>query len=113
AVSSASLARTLGKNDSRQDGLRNTVTAIRQSAIDHRYAFIDAAADGRDDAFDHTHQRIRADEACGDGREQAIAFNVDLARAVHHDLADAVVMQVGLDRAVAHDLGGHLLHERW
>src|SRR5690554_5262653 len=31
AVSSASLARTLGKNDSRQDGLRNTLTIYLQA----------------------------------------------------------------------------------
>ena len=66
---------------------------------------------GRDDALDDAHQRVSADEARRHGGEQAVALDVDLLRAVHHDFADGVVVQVGLDRAVAHDLRGDFLDE--
>ena len=80
-----------------------------EARVDHRARLVDAPADGRDDAVDDAHHVVVVLERDVGQLELAGALDVDLARAVDHDLGDALVAQQRLERAEADDLVGDLL----
>ena len=79
----------------------------RASTIGRR--LVDAAADRGDDPVDDAHDVVVVLEDDVRQLELAGALDVDLARAVDHDLGDGLVAQERLERAEADDLVGDLL----
>ena len=83
--------------------------AVGQAGVDHRARLVDAAADGRDDALDDLHHVLVVLEGDVGQLQPAFTLDVDLLRAVDHDLGDGLVAQERLERAEAEDLVGDLL----
>ena len=91
----------------RDDGV--DAGAVGQAGIHHGRRLVDAAAERGDDPVDDPHHVVVVLEHDVGELEPALALDVDLARAVDHDLADALVAQERLERAEADDLVGDLL----
>ena len=91
----------------RDDGV--DAGAVGQAGIDHRRRLVDAATDRGDDPVDDAHDVVVVLEDDVGQLELARALDVDLARAVDHDLGDGLVAQERLERAEADDLVGDLL----
>ena len=85
--------------------------AVGQAGVHHRRGFVDAAADGRDDALDHAHQVAVVGEPCVGLVQHAGALDEHLVVAVHHHLGDRVVAQERIDRPVAEHLVDHVLDD--
>ena len=83
--------------------------AVGQAGVDHRRRLVDAAADRGDDPVDDPHDVVVVLEDHVGQLQLAGALDVDLARAVDHDLGDALVAQERLERPEADDLVGDLL----
>ena len=79
----------------------------RASTIGRR--LVDAATDRGDDPVDDAHDVVVVLEDDVGQLELAAALDVDLARAVDHDLGDGLVAQERLERPEADDLVGDLL----
>ena len=62
--------------------------AVGQAGVDHRGGLVDAAADRGDDAVDDPHHVVVVLEHDVGELKAAVALDVDLARAVDHDLRD-------------------------
>ena len=83
--------------------------AVGQAGVDHRRRLVDAAPDRGDDPVDDPHDVVVVLEDDVRQLELARSLDVDLARAVDHDLRDRLVAQERLQRAEADDLVGDLL----
>ena len=83
----------------RHDGV--DAGAVRQARIADRRGFIDAAADLADDALADVEQLLIIAEADAGLLNLAADFDVNRARAVHHDVGDFVARQKRLERPVA------------
>src|SRR3990172_1180788 len=83
--------------------------AVGQTGVDHRRRLVDAAADRGDDPIDDPHDVVVVLEDGVRQLEFAGPLDVDLARAVDHDLRDRLVPKERLQRPEADDLVGDLL----
>ena len=90
----------------RDDGV--DARAVGQARVDHRRGLVDAAADAADDLVDDAQQVRVVDELGVRDRQLAAALDVDLVRAVDHQLGHGLVAQERLERAVAEDVVGDL-----
>jgi hypothetical protein len=75
--------------------------AVGQAGIADRRGFIDAAPDLADDALADVEQLLVVAEADAGFLNLAVDFDVDRARAVHHNVGDFVARQQRLERPVA------------
>src|SRR6478752_339913 len=83
--------------------------AVGQAGVDHWRGLVHAATDRRDDPVDDPHDVVVVLEDDVRQLELARSLDVDLARAVDHDLRDRLVAEEGLQGAEADDLVGDLL----
>jgi hypothetical protein len=83
--------------------------AVGQAGVDHRRRLVDAATDRGDDPVDDAHDVVVVLEDDVRQLQLAGALDVDLARAVDHDLGDRLVTQERLQRPEADDLVRDLL----
>ena len=91
----------------RDDGV--DAGAVGQACIDHRRRLVNAASDRSDDPIDDAHDVVVVLEDDVRELEAAAALDVDLARAVDHDLRDRLVAEQRLQRTETDDLVGDLL----
>ena len=82
----------------RDDGI--DARAVGKAAVDHRRVIVDPPADEGGDLANHADQLGVARESDVGGDQLALAFDVDLVRAIDHHLADGVVVEQGCDRAI-------------
>ena len=72
--------------------------AVLEARVDERRRFVDAAPDLRHDARRDAHNvGVVAEDDVGE-LELALALDIDLVRAVHHDVGDAVIGEKLLER---------------
>jgi hypothetical protein len=95
----------------RDDGV--DTRAIGEASIDHGAGFVDAPADGADDAVDDAHHVIVVLEREVRELELAGSLDVDLPRTVDHDLGDGLVAKERLERPESDDLVGDLLEHAY
>src|SRR5207237_1399408 len=77
--------------------------AVGEAGVDHRRAFVDPAADAGDDARNDLHQVRVAVEFDGRPHHLVAALDVDLVRAVDHDVGDCLVGKQDFQRAKRKD----------
>ncbi len=82
--------------------------AVRQPGVDHRRAFVDAAAQRGDDLLDNVHHMGVVAEAHIGEDDFPLTLHVDLGRPVHHHLGNRLVLEQRVDRPVAQNLVHHL-----
>ena len=85
--------------------------AVGQAGIDPRARLVDAPADGGDDPVDDPEDVLVVQEGAIDALDLPAPLDVDLVRAVDHDLGDRVVGEEGLERPEAADLADQLLDQ--
>ena len=86
----------------RHDGV--DARAVRQAGVADRRGFIDPAADLADDALADIQELLIVAEADRGFLNLAGDFDVNRARAVHHDIGDVVAGEQRLERPVAEDV---------
>src|SRR5690606_38950797 len=67
--------------------------SIRQASVNHRAAFIDAAAKRRDDSLDNTQHIVVVPEPDWGQVQLSATFDNDLVRPIDQNLGDRVVGQ--------------------
>ena len=93
----------------RNDGV--DAAAVGQAGVHQRRRFVDVPAERSDDALEDAEHGLRRAERLLHPLQPAGPLDVDLGRAVHHDLADGLVGEIGLERAEAEGLVDHVLHQ--
>jgi hypothetical protein len=77
--------------------------AVGEACIDHGRAFVDAAADARDDFLDDAEQVGVVLELDGGAGESAVSFDVDEFGGGDEDIGDGIVAEEGFKGAEAED----------
>ena len=85
--------------------------AVGQAGVDARAGLVDAPAERGDDPVDDPEDVLVGQEDAVDALDLAGALDVDVARAVDHDLGDGLVGQERFERSEARDLADELLDE--
>ena len=108
------LGRELADRDHRSDErerLDNRVDArtVGKPGIDPRARIVDPPAERRDDPIDDPKDVLVVQEDGVDALDLPARLDVDVRRAVDHDLGDGVVAEQRLQRTEARDVVDHLL----
>ena len=97
------------QRDRRNDDVH--ARAIGQAGVADRAGLVDVAAERRHDAVDDAAHVVVVVELDVAQQQPALPLEVDLLRAVDHDLGDGRVLQQRLDGPEADDVGGQLLEQ--
>ncbi len=85
--------------------------AVGQSGVDPRARLVDAATERGDDPVDDPEHVLVVEEDGVDAQDLAAALDVQVVRAVDHDLGHGLVGEQRLERAESAHLADELLHE--
>ena len=85
--------------------------AVLQTRVHHRRRFVNAPADGADDALDDLHQVLVVAEDDVGLLDAAFALDEHLRRAVHQDVGDRRILQQHFEGAEPEHLVQHVLHD--